>query len=67
MMLGLNDAHSMYACVWCKVSNNQRSAYYYVGHAWADLRSERGKLTHENLWSWHLRAKIVVMLQSIKY
>ena len=49
MMLGLNDAHSMYVCVWCKVSNNQRLAYYYVGHAWADLRSERGKLTRKSL------------------
>ena len=27
MVLGLNEAHSIYACAWCKISNNERLVY----------------------------------------
>ena len=29
LVMGLNEAHSMHACLWCKISANERYVYVY--------------------------------------
>lgn len=66
MMLGLNEANSIYACAWCKISNKQRSVYSY--RSWVDLTpiaTEGGGATEHLIFggAW---ANVLAMLQSKK-